>query len=296
MSNSLATVNGALIARRILDLLISEFPALRSFTTDFSDEQALFGQAIKVQTPSALTAGDYHTTNGYVAQDVTQTELPLSIDKHKHVTYGFNDQERTSTAIDLIERFARNGAYALGSAMMDDIFALVLAANFTNATTVAAGSYNRAAVVALSKKLNGRKVPSIGRFAIVADGYYETLANDTTIVANAGSPSDTVRSGRLSNVHGINHTLYSQLPANAENLAGIAGSADSLLIATRLPKMPEPGEIPGVIQIVSDQSTGLSLQVRSWYDMKLGKEFRTYTIMYGVAVGNAACLERLKTA
>lgn len=297
MSNTLATLAGSLVARRILETLLAEFPALTLFSTDFSPEQALFNQPIKIQTPSTLTAGDYSTANGYVAQDVTQTEVPLTINKHKHVTYGFNDQERSSTATGLIERFAKNGAYALGSAMMADLFALVTAANFTNSTLVTAANYNRAAVVALSKKLNGRNIPSIGRFSIVNDGYYETLANDTTVIANAGSPSDTVRSGQIKNVHGILHQLYSQLPANGESLAGIAGTADALAIATRVPTMPaNPGEIPGVIQTVTEEKTGLSLQLRTWYDIKLGQELRTFTIMYGVAVGNATCLERLRLA
>lgn len=97
--------------------------------------------------------------------------------------------------------------------------------------------------------------------------------------------------------HGFNDNEYSALPANSENLAGFAGVAEGLVIATRLPKIPaDSSEIQGSIEVVTEPNTGLSLQVRSWYDMKLGKEFRTYTLMYGVAAGNPACIERLVTA
>ncbi len=37
-------------------------------------------------------------------------------------------------------------------------------------------------------------------------------------------------------------------------------------------------------------------EVRTWYGMQKGKESKTYTLMYGVDIGSALCLERLKTA
>ena len=55
-------------------------------------------------------------------------------------------------------------------------------------------------------------------------------------------------------------------------------------------------QLPGTIETVTEENTGLSLQVRTWYDFSLGREMRTYSLMYGVGVGNAAAVERLTTA
>jgi hypothetical protein len=51
--------------------------------------------------------------------------------------------------------------------------------------------------------------------------------------------------------------------------------------------------IPGVISTVTEPHTGLSIQLREWYDMTLAKESRTMTLMYGFAKGNAGTLVRL---
>ena len=125
MANSIGTSPGTLIGMGILDALLEEYPWLRLITTDFSAEESLLNQPVKIQSPNALTAGDYDDTNGYVPQDVSQTEYALTINKHKHVTYGFSDTERSKHDIALIERFARNGAHAIGKALTADLLALI---------------------------------------------------------------------------------------------------------------------------------------------------------------------------
>jgi hypothetical protein len=296
MANTISTP-GALIAARTLETLLETFPVLRLITADFSPEPAKFGQTITVSIPSAMTAGDYSTSTGYPVQDVNQTTATLVINKHKATTYSFNDQERSSVDANLIERYARAAAHSVGKALVDDICALIVAANFSNSTTLATASVDRSKVVALNKTLNGRKLPVSGRFFVVNSDYYEKLANDTTVIANAGSPSDTVRSGRLGNIHGVEVVEYPQLPGNSENLAGFAGVAEGIVIASRVPTLPDQSAfVGGSVENITEPNTGLTLQVRSWYDFKLGNEYRTFTLMYGVAKGNTACVQRFVTA
>ena len=42
------------------------------------------------------------------------------------------------------------------------------------------------------------------------------------------------------------------------------------------------------------ENTGISVQLRQWYDMQKGKEFRTITFMYGVAKGQSDLIHRIK--
>ncbi len=299
MANDLGTSPGALIARRAIDNLLEEFPWITKITADFSEEEALFNQPISVKIPNALAAGDYSAVNGYVAQDVSQDDIPLTINKHKHVTYAFNDQERSSFNTLLVEQYARNAAHALGKAITDDLLALITAANFPNSTTMGTNGINDingAKMGALRKKLNARKIPKAGRFTILNSDYYETLSNDETLITNAGSPSETVRNGELGFVRGFETHEYAQLPDNEENLAGIAGTAESLAIAVRVPTMPDPKKLNGgQVQIVVEPNTKFSIQLRTWYDWQAGKEIYTLTIIYGVAKGDTTRLERLVT-
>lgn len=294
MSNSLGTLAPAeLIGRRIIDTLLAEYPFLSQIGADFSDEKAEFGRAIVVQTPGTFTAGDYTRANGYALMDASQSEVSLTIDKHKYVTFGFDDQERSSTAVPLVERFAQAGAAALGTALVTDLMALILNAAFANKTTCAATSFDRSVIIEMGTALNTRKVPSVGRVAVLNSEYFGALIEDAALVANPGSPSDAVRSGVLGNVHGFRTFEFPQLPANAENLTGFALQPGALLMATRVPAPPADGTFNGEISTVSDEKSGLSLQVRTWYDPLKGLEYRTFTLMYGVAVGDANRLQRL---
>lgn len=294
MANNLATLAPAqLIAQRILDTLLAEYPFLQYIGGDYSDENAEFGRAIKVQTPTAFAAGTYTRANGYAPQDAAQTEVSLTINKHPFVTYAFDDQERSSTAVPLVERFAQAGAAAIGTAMVSDLMGLVKTDNFASETSVAVADFSRKSVITMGKALNTRKVPSVGRVTILNSDYYAALSEDTTLVANPGSPSDAVRSGSLGNVHGFRTFEYPQLPDNGQDLAGIALQAGALLLATRLPTPPADGTFAGDIQVVRDEKSGLAIQVRTWYDALRGQEFRTFTLMYGVAVGDPQRLERI---
>ena len=262
-ANTLGTTNGKLIAMRTMKTLLAKFPLLRQITTDFSNEGALFNQPIVSHIVTAGTASDYDTTNGYVASDRTQVDVPLTIDQHKHHTYSVNDQERTSTNIKLIERFAATGAHALAKAMYSSLFGLLLEADY-NQSIVAVASFDRDAVIDIGTALNGRDVSDVGRFMVLNSSYHGALFKDGVIVSNDQNPA---------------------LPANAQNRVGFAGNAEGLVIATRLPKEPEAANVPGNIYTVTEPESGLSIQVREWYDIKLGKEFRTMTLMYGVAKG-----------
>jgi hypothetical protein len=294
MANSIGTSPGVRIGRMALDTLLEDFPIFRLVTSDYSAEGCLLGQQLKVQCPNALVAGDYTAADGYVPQDVSQAEYPLTINNHKHVTYGFNDTERSSHDILLVERFAKNAAHALGKAVMDAVNAAITAANFTNYTFIAPATITRQDYIALNKKLNLRKLPKTGRFSILNGDFFGTLSEDSDLVSNPGSPSGTVRSGEIGNVHGVAVHEYTHLAENGEDLVGFAGTAEGLMLATRVPTLPQAEALKGGhVEVITHPETKLSIQLRSWYDFRMGKEYRTYTLMFGVAPGDPARLERI---
>lgn len=60
-----------------------------------------------------------------------------------------------------------------------------------------------------------------------------------------------------------------------------------------MPKIPESTERNCSIQNVTQPETGLTLQCREWYEPKEGKLYATFTLMWGVGVGNPAALKRI---
>jgi hypothetical protein len=190
---------------------------------------------------------------------------------------------------------AQNGAAALGKAMVDALLALVVPATYTNATTKALASFDRKTIIETNTALNTRKVSSIGRVCLLNSTYYAKLCEDAALVSNAGSPSDAVRSGLLGNVHGQRVFEFPALPVTS-NLTGFSMGPGALLFATRTPPPPEKATFPGTVEIVTDEKSGLSISCRTWYDPQKGAEIRSYALLYGVAAGDSARLQRIISA
>jgi hypothetical protein len=294
MSNSNATVNSPLIAQTALNTLLAKFPILSRIATDFSSSSVKFNQDIVTHIVTPTVAHDFDPATGYVPDDQAQVDVTVKIDKHAYAGYSITDVERSTSEIDLNQRYADKVAYALGRKVCDDLMALIIAANFTNETEVAQATFGRDSVVDIGTKLNKRFIPDMGRFMFVNSDYYNALQKDEALYKAYITPaaSNVVVSGMLPDVNGFAVIEYSALPENAENLVGFAGIREGLIMAARVPDVPaNTGDT--VIRVVTDPRTGLSVQVRDRYDGRLGKQEVSFTLMYGFAKGSAPVIERI---
>jgi hypothetical protein len=171
-ANSFGTLNTTLIAQKTLTTLLAKFPILSKISTDFGDSPLFFGQSLKVKLATARTAIAYSTTNGYVPADGTLTDATVTLNQHIHDTYQVNDQEASSTNINLIDKFANLSAYALGRAIMDALWNLILNANYSANTVVAVGAFDRDALIDVNKAMDDRNVPDMNRIAILNNAYF----------------------------------------------------------------------------------------------------------------------------
>ena len=293
MANTIGTTNANVIAQRALEILVADYSFLRNAVTDFSSEAAKFNASIFTHRISATTAQDYSQSTGYAATATTQTDVQITLNKFKHVSYAIDDQERTSSNINLIERFAGAAAHALGLQMVGDLLALVTSSSYTSALTVASSAFSYRSVVSAGITLNNANVPVNGRYAVLNPSFYGALLNDTTVVANPQITGDLVRTAGIGNVAGFNINQYSAVPGNSITLGGFFAQQEALLIATRVPEVPTGVPIPGDISVVTEPKTGLSVQVRENYDVVKGLLQRTYALIYGVKAGETTSLVRI---
>jgi hypothetical protein len=294
MPNTNATVNSAIIAQTALTTLLAKFPILARIATDFSASSVKFNQDIVTHIVTPTVARDFDQATGYVPDDQAQVDVPVKIDKHAYAGYAITDVERSTSQIDLNQRYADKVAYALGRKVCDDLMALIVTANFPNESAVAEANFKRDSVVDIGTKLNKRFIPDMGRFMFLNSDYYNALQKDEALYKAYITPaaSNVVVSGVLPDVNGFTVIEYSALPENAENLVGFAGIREGLIMAARVPDVPQnTGDT--VIRVVTDPRTGLSVQVRDRYDGRLGKQEVSFTLMYGFATGNAPVLERI---
>ena len=291
MANTLGSVsNGKVIAQRALELLVENYNWISSGVSDFSDATARKGDSITTHIVSIQSASDYSTTAGYVPADVTQTDVTVTLNQFKHTTYAVNDDERTSSNINLINRFAEQAAHALGKAMVDSVLGLVTT-HYASTLTVAADATTFRSIVSAGLALDNNKVPVGGRFAVLSPGNYASLLNDANIVANAQRSGDVVASGQIGTVAGITVYGYNGLASGISK--GFVAQREAMVVASRLPALPDGVTLPGSIDVVTEPKSGLSLQVAEHYNFRLGSHERSYRILYGVGRGQTSSLVRI---
>ena len=293
MANVIGGVNLAQIAQTTLETMSAEMPIVSAFTTDFSSDVADVGESVSTRVATAVSAGD--ATSGYSATDVTSTAKTITLNKHKHFTAAFTDLEIAKGGMDMLERtFVRPAVHSVVNAMMDDLLALAVSTTYSAEVTVVAGSFGADDVADLAGDLTTLNVPKADRALVIKPAYYANLAQDNAIQASYayGGPG-SIRDNAVPKVHGFNVYEYSDIPANSENLEGFACGPEALIIAGRQPALPE--NWAGAVESVQDPDTGVTLQLRNWYEGKDGAQYITATLIYGVAAGTAS-MKRIVSA
>lgn len=298
-ANVLGTLAGDLVVQRALVLLKNAFPVLTRISTDFSSENAAYGQTVKSRIRSVPAVTDYNTTTGYGTSDATTTDVPVVLNAHKAVQIGFNANELASTRRALFGEQQETIHYALGKTLCDALYALITAGNFTNATTKALVSFGRNDLTAMAKALYDRGVPPMGRTALLNSAYFEKLQQDSAIVNLAAyQRPEVITQYTLPPVAGFEIFQAVNLPT-AANLTGFGFTPDSMVMATRVPNdytQALPGTSHGSVSVVTNPDTGISVSLVQYVDHKLGSAFLRMALMYGVAVGQAASGQRLISA
>lgn len=293
MANTLGGVNLAQLAQSSLEVLLAQHTPVSAFTTDFSAEVADVGESVTTRIASAVTAGN--AASGYTASDVTSTAKTITLNNHKHFTMGFTDLEIAKGGLNMLERtFVRPAVHAVTNAMMDSVLAQVVNATFSNVVTVTSANFGADDVATLAGDMTTLNVPKADRSLIIKPAYYASLAQDNAIQASyASTLDDSLRNHSVPRVHGFNVFEYSDIPANSENLEGFVCGPESLLIAARQPAIPQNWS--GAVESATDPDSGLTIQLRSWYEGKDGKQYITATVIYGVQTGSDS-LKRIKSS
>ena len=294
MSNTLGGINLAQIAEQSLDYLSTQFHPLRAFARDFSDDISGQGESVTTRVPSSMTASDLSA--GYGASDVTSTAKTVTLNKFKGYSMAFTDMEVSKAGnFDWLSSvFLAPALEVTLDAVMDDLLALVLNANYSSNEVITAANFDADEVADLAGDLTTAKVPKSERALILPPSYYSSLQKDAIIQDASGYGSAAgVQENAAQRVHGFDVYEYTGIPANSENLAGVALHPSALILAARTPAAPADGNVE--TQDIVD-STGLPIQLRTFYDAVAGKHYLTMGVLYGVGVGNGAALKRIKSA
>jgi hypothetical protein len=281
--NTLGTLVGDIISQRTLAIMVSRRPVLANIVTDFSDEQAKLGQTVTTRAVGLPTVQNF----GGTVSETSDVDYDVTMSAHKEVRFTYSPAEYLGTSRDLVGEHSQANALALGNHLVDFVAALITDA-FTSEATGAASAKDYTAVVAATKALNAAGAPDFGRFGWVNGDYAEALKNDE-VVMQSWDKDNTSAYGHWKNIHGFENIWeFPALPDNSINLIGFYGQKNAILLTTRVMINPEAltaAGYPGIIRVVTDPVTGLSVVSNQWVDQSTLELNDRLIILYGGARG-----------
>lgn len=282
-TNTIAGVNLAAIAEESLPALQSLFAPLNGVVTDFSTDISQAGGSVTTRFPTKPTAIDLNS--GYTSQNTTMTARTVTLDNFQGFVYGFNDAERSRSALALNDLFVAPALQALGDKVFGDLWNLVLAANFAQSATITAANFDRDDLVDIATTLtNTVKAPKEGRTVWAAPAHYGALVK-TLNSAEFPGVSEMKAERMVPRTAGFNIYESDQCDANGQNLAAFAFHRSALLMAARSVDF-EGAQAAGVeVEQVIIPGLNLPVQFRRWYDPNAGELKYSVGLLYGVAVG-----------
>ena len=297
------------IWQRVLDYLKEAIPPVIRMYIDFSDQRAKKGQTITTRIPGVGAA--YDASSGYTPADVTDVDRSVTASNFKAASALFTVSEMSSTNRDLVDEHAAPLASTLAEDLLAQFYAVLVDANFTNATTEAAADVDDDTARLVRKKLNNRNAPRMGRLGLLNGDAWEAFTGDSLVTNNQSSPSanQTVSLAPDTMLHrGITWFEANSLPGNAENLIGAVLAPGSIIGATGVPRdanedgFADWADVPknAAVRVVSDideagEGTGISLLERRTRKDN-GNAQLDYAWIFGFAKGQVPSAELIQSA
>ena len=175
---------------KVLADVISAFktrtPALRAMGGNFGSDPLYLGQTSIAHIESLPTAADYDGTTGYAngateARDLL-TDVPITIDSHKHVPIKLSHLMNLADEKQYFNTIG-NQAYVLGKAIVDSVLDKVNAGNISYEKAVATASIDYDDLIEIGGTMNLNKAATTGRRGIVSTAVMNTLFGDSRITS-----------------------------------------------------------------------------------------------------------------
>lgn len=182
------TLTSTRILKKTLEAYRTLFPFINKFNTDFTTEQLMKGQTAIAHIRSLPTVADYDDTTGYangaVSARTLLTDLPLTVDSHKHVPVYLDHINAISDEKDAFIGSLDDQAYQLGKAMIDSVLSKASSGNLSYSQTAATADSDLDVIEAITSQLNTNMAAPRGRIGLVSTAVAQALALDTRIASN----------------------------------------------------------------------------------------------------------------
>jgi hypothetical protein len=283
----------AILSDYIVQTVAGKLPILNNVSTNLSASVGRAGKTVFVPIMGSGTASEFNKASNTLADvdGATMTNSSVTLKHFKYVDE-FSPLDIQEFGMNyLINAYAKTAAQAIVDKCWDEIGSVFTAANYATQDIVTVANFGYDDVVQAQFLLDSAKAGQPRSF-LVGNGYLKALRNSASLVSSLNPSANTVvTTGNVGQVAGMDIYQWNQIPANGENLAGVAMGPDSLLVATGVPL----SEIAGFNSSVATSESGLSIQVLVG-QAETGNIRCIAQILVGAAKGRSTSLVRYVTA
>jgi len=291
MANTLTNTALQIYSNKLIMGLKRRLALIFAFSLDLSAEASQPGGTIQVPLISAGTADDFNaSTNNYKASESDITAKTVTINKRKLSKFGISDAQNANFPAAWWERKSEMGVNACAAAALDDVYALITAANYgdedADKLALTLAGFKKAGVgairaAAVKKGLN----PSMCTLALNPD-FYSALLADLDSASYGGE--EAIRQGFIPNLLGFGKIVE----APDYDSPGFVCHADAIAFANRYLAPVDPSSYSEAGS-VTDEDSGLTVGIRKYGDPDTGLLSVSAELAYGLDVGAGDALMRL---
>lgn len=318
MANTYSPMIATLVGKHVISALrVMLNPIIGVFATDLQPTHAEKGSAVTVGINPAVTAAgdltdDHSGSRATAAADTAQTTVTVTLNQEPCKGFNITDGEAAQIQGDVlpiyIEKRARDCGYSVALSILNYIFELVTAANFSGvAYAGGAAGFNLDKITDIHANLADAGYPCCIPDAIgmlLKPAYVAALRKDKAVQNLSASGVDVVKTGFLGRVGAQKVDIFNVFEAaalpkaggtpEAEKLVGFVATSDAIALAQRIVEPQSTNRIDD-FQVLADEDTGLTLCMRVWYDPDPGKRYYTFESLYGASKANGSALQRIKS-
>lgn len=283
MANALITPD--MVARMALANLYANSVMLplvsRVYDGDFKGG---IGDTVNVPKRAILTANLYNQAVGISVQDVTESTIPVKLDKVLDVSVGVTSLDYTMELQDFNDQIVAPAMEAIVGSV--DASLLAMAVDISQSVTVSQYNASTAphptfALIDAGRTLDTKKVPDTERYAVVDPYIAAAFKKDelTTAADKVGDDGTALRRGAVAGMlHGFDVVKSNRIV----NWQGLAFHRSAFAFVTA--PLPRP-DGAAWSQIVNFR--GLSVRVVKDYNITYKKDIISFDILYGLKTMDA---------
>lgn len=284
------TTDAVFIPTIIAQKALQRFPAYLSLAKNVARDSdwttANVGATIQVPKTGAVSANDKVAGNTFTKQNPTGTNVSVTLNKHKEVTFTIDDVTKVLTNQDTQNRYAEDGAIALAEAVETSLAALHPSITSTITWDRSSATTIDSSLLKLRKFFTDQKVPKTEQRYLYCDAtvFNDLLAQQKYTDQSWRGANNTVADGQMIKTYGFEIMESQMIETTGSPVAyhNLAYTRNGFILASR--PLPTPQGFGGNYAVVNDPTIGISVRTLFWYNADLGAHQLTIDLLYGVNI------------